>query len=372
MESDDAGPPPKITEVLEAHRGENHIIVLQDFPDPDAISSAYAHQLISAAYDIKCDLVYSGKISHQQNVALVKLLGIELLRLDSTVDWGKYAGAVFVDNQGTTAEETVRHIEEAEIPVLIVVDHHELQQRLAPVFKDIRRTFGATATIYAQYIEQGLLRLEKTRKEHMMAATALLHGIITDTNGLVRAGPEDFHAAAFLSTFRDADLLEQIMNQARPKKTMEVIHRALEKRMAAEGFSIAGVGYLRAEDRDAIAQTADFLVTEENIHTAIVYGIVNGTDCEDMISGSLRTTKITLDPDEFLKETFGKDTAGHYYGGGKASAGGFKIPTGFLSGGDSEEYREQKWLVYDEQIRQKLFAKIGVKSQEAIPIKRAA
>ena len=48
--------------------------------------------------------------------------------------------------------------------------------------------------------------------------------------------------------------------------------------MTAESFSIAGVGYLRAEDRDGIPQAADFLVTEENIHTAVVYGIVTGTE----------------------------------------------------------------------------------------------
>jgi nanoRNase/pAp phosphatase (c-di-AMP/oligoRNAs hydrolase) len=359
-----------MSDLLGAHRGEKHIIVLQDFPDPDAISSAFAHQLISAAFEIKCDIVYSGKISHQQNIALVKLLGIELLRFDSSIDWRKYAGAIFVDNQGTTAEETVRSLEGAGVPALVVVDHHETQQRLTPVFKDIRRTFGATATIYAEYLEQGLLKMDKSRKEHLMAATALTHGIITDTNGLVRAGPEDFHAAAFLSNFRDPELLEQIMNQARPKRTMEVIHRALENRVGAEGFSIAGVGYLRAEDRDAIPQTADFLVTEENIHTAIVYGIVTASELEEAIIGSLRTTKITIDPDELLKEALGRDATGLYYGGGKISAGGFRIPIGFLSGEESEEYREQKWQVYDERIKQKLFAKIGVKSHESAPSKR--
>ena len=133
-----------------------------------------------------------------------------------------------MDNQGTTAEEIVRHLEEAGVPALVVVDHHELQHRLEPACQDIRRTSGATATIYAEYLEQGIVQMDKSRKEHVMAATALTHGIITDTNGLTRAGPEDFHAAAFLSRFRDPDLLEQIMNQSRPKKTMEVIHRALE------------------------------------------------------------------------------------------------------------------------------------------------
>jgi nanoRNase/pAp phosphatase (c-di-AMP/oligoRNAs hydrolase) len=118
--------------------------------------------------------------------------------------------------------------------------------------------------------------MDKSLREHVMLATALTHGIITDTIGLTRASREDFHAAGFLSDFRDADLLQQIMNQARPKKTMEVIHRALEDKVTVESFFIAAVGYLRAEDRDAIPQTTDFLVTEENIHTAVVYGIVTG------------------------------------------------------------------------------------------------
>lgn len=369
MTTDNNPPLPKLAEVLDAHRGENHVIVLQDYPDPDAISSAFAHQLISASFDIRCDIVYSGRISHPQNVALVKLLGIELVRADNAPDWKKYAGAVYVDGQGTTAEATVRHLEEAGVAALAVVDHHELQQRLEPSFKDIRRNYGSTASIYAEYLEQGLVQMDKSRKEHIMVATALTHGIITDTNGLTAAGPEDFHAAAFLSNYRDADLLQQIMNQSRSKKTMETIHRGLENRVTAESFSIAGVGRLRAEDRDVIPQVADFLVTEENIHTAIVYGIVACGDHDEDIVGSLRTTKLTLDPDEFIKDAFGKDAAGNFYGGGKASAGGFKIPVGFLSGGDGDAHSEKKWQVFDEQIKQKLFAKIGVKETEAAPAK---
>jgi len=349
---------------LSAHQGERHLIVLQDYPDPDAISSALAHQLISAAFDIKCDIVYTGKISHQQNVALVRLAGIELVRFQPALDLKQYAGAVFVDNQGTTAEEIVRHLEEAGLPTLVVVDHHELQHRLKPLFTDIRKGVGATATIYADYLEGGLVPMDQSRKDHVMVATALMHGIITDTNGLTRARPEDFHAAAYLSRYRDPDLLDAVMNQARSKQTMEVIKRGLENRGTAEGFSVAGIGYLRAEDRDAIPQVADFLVTEENIHTAIVYGIVTGPEKEEVIIGSLRTLKITLDPDDFIKDVFGKDAAGFHYGGGKKSAGGFQVSVGFLAGGEDEQYRDHKWTVFDEQIKQKLFAKIGLKRQD--------
>jgi nanoRNase/pAp phosphatase (c-di-AMP/oligoRNAs hydrolase) len=116
------------------------------------------------------------------------------------------------------------------------------------------------------------------------------------------------------------------------------------------------VGYLRYEDRDAIPQAADFLVTEENVHTAVVYGIVHDEDEEiEVVIGSLRTSKLTLDPDEFLKEALGQDGQGRFYGGGRNMAGGFEIPIGFLSGAnDNAEYTKLKWEVFDSQIKQKL------------------
>lgn len=349
----------KLAEILAAHRDEKHVIVLHDYPDPDAISAAYAHRLISAEFGIETDILYYGKISHQQNIALVKLLGFNLLHFEPTLDLGQYQAAVFVDGQGTTAEEIVKALEAAGVPPLIVVDHHEAQERLKPEFSDIRRT-GAVATIYAKYLEQSLVALDKSNKEHVLAATALMHGLISDTNGFIQANTEDFQAAGFLSWFTDVELLGQIMRQSRPKQVMEIIRRALGDRVTVESFSIAGIGYVRAEDRDAIPQAADFLLTEENIHTAIVYGIVVGTNREEKLIGSLRTSKITLDPDEFLKEVLGQDETGRYYGGGKMLAGGFEIPIGFLSGDPDDEYRRLKWQVYDNQVKQKLFKKIGV------------
>jgi len=351
-----------IGEILASHRGERHVVVIQDFPDPDAISSAYAHKLISAENDIEVDILYSGKISHPENLALVKLLEMDLISYSDVEDMSQYQGAIFVDNQGTTCETLLKALEAARVPALVVVDHHDLQERLKPEFSDIRHV-GAAATIYADYLERGLLDLDKSQREHVVAATALMHGIITDTGGFIHAGAEDFQAAGFLSQFHDAGVLAQVMNQSRPRQTMEVIQRALGNRIVSESYSIAGIGYFRAEDRDAIPQAADFLLTEENIHTAIVYGIVTSDDRQETLIGSMRTSKITLSPDDFIKEVLGRNTDGRPYGGGKASAGGFEIPIGFLSGDYSEEYRQLKWQVYDQQMKHKLFAKIGIEQK---------
>ncbi len=351
-----------LREILEKHHGEKHIIILHEFPDPDAISCANIHRLISAQFGINTDIVYSGKISHQQNIALVKLLGVDLILYSEALDMRQYQGAVLVDHQGTTVEEILCALEAARVPAIAIIDHHELQDRLSAEYSDIRR-LGATATIYTQYLQGGLLELDKNRREHIIAATALMHGILTDTAGFIRAGPEDLQAAATLSPYRDADVLSQIMSQARSKQVMELIRRALGNRLIVENYSISGVGYLRSEDRDAIPQAAEFLLTEENVHTAIVYGIVKDDDQAESLIGSIRTVKITLDPDEFIKAVFGKNEEGRYYGGGKTSAGGFNIPVGFLVGDHGEKFQEMKWEVYDAQIKYKILDKLGIERE---------
>jgi nanoRNase/pAp phosphatase (c-di-AMP/oligoRNAs hydrolase) len=140
---------------------------------------------------------------------------------------------------------------------------------------------------------------------------------------------------------------------------MDVVHAALASRVVRDNCSLAGVGYLRYEDRDAIPQAADFLLTEENVHTAIVYGLVIGGRRE-MIIGSLRTKKETLNPDAFLKEALGGPQAGRYYGGGRREAGGFEIAIGFLADSHDDEFMRLKWRLYDEQVKRKLWARLGV------------
>lgn len=347
--------------ILDRHRGDRQLVLLQDFPDPDALSSAWAYKLIAEQFDIQCDIAYAGTLSHQENIALVRLTGIPLLRWPCQMgktkdrDLGAYQGCVLIDNQGTTCQ-LMEQVRQAKIPIVAIIDHHSLQEGLQAEFTDIRVNTRATATMFTQYIQGGLLTLDSSVGDHVKCATALMHGVRSDTNRLMQAQEEDFLAAAFLSRFYDSQLLNTVLLSSRSKQVMDVIERALKNRCIYNNFSIAGVGYLRYDDRDAIPQAADFLVTEENVHTAVVYGILHDEDDEvELIVGSLRTTKITLDPDEFIKEAFGQDTQGRFFGGGRSQAGGFEIPMGFLSGlNENGEYAKLKWSVYDTQIKQKL------------------
>ncbi len=354
----------KLQQLLERHREEKHIIVIQDFPDPDALSSAWAYQLIAEQYSIQCDIVYAGTLSHQENIALVKLTGLPAKRWGVQTlkerDLSLYQGCVLMDSQGTNSQ-LMPLVKQANIPILIVIDHHSKQEEIQAEFIDIRPQMRATATILTQYLQAGLLDFNNLNPIHVKCATSLMHGIRSDTINLLQAQEADFLAASYLSRIYDPQLLNSVLQSARSRRVMEVIERSLKNRSIQNNFSIAGVGYLRYEDRDAIPQAADFLVTEENIHTAIVYGIVHDAANDvELIIGSLRTNKLTLDPDEFLKETLGQDTQGRYYGGGRNMAGGFEIPVGFLSGFHNQaDYIKLKWEVFELQIKQKFIRLIN-------------
>ena len=115
----------------------------------------------------------------------------------------------------------------------------------------------------------------------------------------------------------------------------------------------AGVGYVREEDRDGIGQCADYLLHREGIDTVIVYGVVGN----EWIDGSLRTRSHTLDPDRWIKDVFGQDKNGQFYGGGRKDKGGFQIPLGVFA---NVSDKELLWILIKKTIDELFYDKIGV------------
>jgi len=347
--------------MLEQHAGERHAIIIQNYPDPDAISSAFAHKVMAKKYNITCDILYNGVVSHQENKALISLLDIELIRYTEATPLDVYDHTVFIDNQGVTSSLT-KLFAKANITPLIIMDHHEHQGVISAELEIIAKT-GATATLYTQLIQNGAIEFKKTDGLSKAIATALMHGIRSDTITFLNGHKEDYQAATFLSEYYDEEALLTITNQSRSRTVMNIVQKALENRVINNGFSLSGIGYLRLEDRDSIPQAADFLLTEEDVHTTLVFGIVIEEKEQEILTGSFRTSKLTMDTDQFLKNVFGQNTAGEFYGGGRKQAGAFEIPIGFLSGELDPSFSQNKWELYNSMVRQRIFKQIGVENQ---------
>jgi nanoRNase/pAp phosphatase (c-di-AMP/oligoRNAs hydrolase) len=355
----------ELIEVLEERRGEHHLIILPNYPDTDAIAAAFAHRLLSAEYDIKVTIIYSGNIRPRQNVALIRLLGIDILPFRDDLEFSKFSAALMVRKGESVAPEIRRAIEQARLPIFLNLDQmNSLEQKDGEVSNSQKS--DTISTHYAALIQKGLINLDRSRKDHGAVATALLFGIHSSTENFVAANEADLIAASFLSRFRDAELLEYVMSQVRSKYVMEIIRRALGNRITAENYSIAGIGYLRAEDREAISQAAEFLLTEENVHTAIVYGILQYDNLDEILVGAVCTSKLTLYPLEFIEELFGKYIREDQKEANLIAEDSFNIPIGFLSGNHTEPFKDLKWQVYDTKMKHILFEKIGIKMDAVI------
>ena len=339
----------KLIETLDNARGSNVCITIIGHPDPDSIASAMALKRLFRNFDIKSTMLFFDRVSHPENRALINTIEADMHLYDDSFDLSEFDYLSFVDSQNPTLPIRVNNLP----PTLVFVDHHKAVGGFEAGFIDIREHAGATASIFAEYFEHSTLGLESGSVSDAHIATALMHGIRTDTDNLLLGSSIDFRAGAYLRNFTDLELLRVISKQSVTARTMEVIQRGLNNKVIRGTFLLAGVGFVREEDRDGIALTADFLLRYEGVETALVFGIVNG----GAVDGSLRSTSPTIDPDSWLKSVFGTDNAGKPFGGGRRGKGGFRIPLGLFARCHD---RDALWSIGKKTIEDLVFEKIGV------------
>ena len=334
-------------EALQHAKGSHVLIALRGHPDPDGIACAMAQAHIGQRLGVSMTIGYCHELSHRENRALVKLLGVELRKIKSVRDAGAVDYIALVDAYDVDPE-----LADAEgIEVLTIVDHHRAPAPPKARFVDLRLEAAATATIFSEYLAE-LAPLDPDVEEDRRIATALMHGLATDTDDFVLARGADFRAAAAIAEVCDRDLLADLSRRLIAPSAMDVIARALASLVVRRNFARAGVGFVSDSDRDTIAQAADFLVRREDIDTVVVYGVVG----ERFIEGSLRTHSPSVDPAVWLEQAFGHDDKGRAYGGGRRDKGGFRIPIGFL--GRSTD-RAQLWTLVEHAARTALLKQLG-------------
>lgn len=339
-------PPPReaLERVLSGIQGEPLVVLLQGHPDPDAIGAALAHQRICESLGVPATIAHVLPVSHRENRALVKLLSIEMHQLGSPHELSNYKYFSLVD---TSTPETSIDLP-ADLKLLTVVDHHTRVggPRVEAPFVDMRPHYGATCTMYAEYLQAGLAPLTGERREDSRIATGLLFGIQTDTDDFSLATPADFAAAAYAKAYCDLDILKRVGRRTVSASAMSVLGQGLANLKVIRDFAYAGVGIVPLQDRDAIGGAADYILMREDIDTVLVYGIV-----DDRVDGSLRTNSPSVDPAVFIQTAFGRDRDGKPYGGGRADKGGFQIPLGLLAECDDTD---RLWVLVQEMIESRL------------------
>ena len=343
----------ELLETLEMARGKRLLICIKGYPDPDNIATSLALSHMAANFDIQSTIVHFDQISHHENRALVKKLDLDIEEFSDQFDYTSYDYFAINDSQNT--ELPIKIPESCEL--LVFVDHHKRLGTIKGHFVDIRESAGSTSAIYGEYLRDPRFSFSGDSSEGSRIATALMHGVRSDTDNFVNAMPIDYKASEFFSQYVDKDLLSLISRQSIPAKTMDLTQIALQRKDVKGTFMFSGVGYVREEDRDGIGQCADYLLNREGIDTVVVYGVVGG----EFVDGSLRTNSHVLDPDKWIKDVFGQDQHGVFYGGGRKDKGGFQIPLGVF--GKCSD-RELLWILIKKTIDELFYDKIGVEDPE--------
>ncbi|QXO19019.1 DHH family phosphoesterase [Vibrio ostreae] len=175
------------------------IVQAHDFPDHDALSSAFALAYLLRKQGLNPFITYNGFIDRISLRNLIHWLNIPIVQ-PHQLTLTPNDKIIVVD--GCIGEKNVTDFPGLEVGV---IDHHQVNAPDFVWFADIRPDYGSTATIMVEYFNQ--FGLEIPAK----IATALLVGLTFDTANFTRAvGAADINALLQLQAKADMTMVNRI------------------------------------------------------------------------------------------------------------------------------------------------------------------
>ena len=277
---------------LRAHfyDAERVLILMQDDPDPDAIVSAFALKTLLGRTRTSAPMCTFGTITRPENVAMCKILEIEVEAIDAGA-LDQFDRVAMVDVQPSFLEE---RFEEGDL----VIDHHPIEHPIHARIKDVRPSYGATSTIMVEYLRAADIKISQR------LATALLYGIKSDTLGLERGGTKaDLEAFSYLYLLANHNALRRIERPELSQDALDVLARGLAKRRVVQGVFFSHLG--RVATVDLIPQFADFGLQAEGVQWSVVSGVVG-----DEVHVSVRNVGYVKSAGDVTRAAFGDLGAG--------------------------------------------------------------
>lgn len=295
------------------------LVYIQGSPDPDALASALVIKTLCETLGLRADLVASMQPSLSQNRDIIKKFHVPLKiekHLDKLSSFDAYA---IVDYQSAEIQGLT-----GKIPCVLHLDHHEpAQHHIHADVRCIDENAGSTSTILALAFKES----DETGYEEVLLKTGslLVLGIQTDTDKTVHAGDLDFDALAYLASYANRKLVDEIIGIPISEVTLAVLERANRQKAVYKDWLIAGVGYIGEKERDSIAITADYLLGSEKLTTVVVFAIVEKKEGRGYtLDVSVRSRDANFEMDYFIKEITPT-------GGGRKYKGAFQVNLDFFT-----------------------------------------
>ena len=237
--------------------GDRIAVVLQDDPDPDAMSSAMALRALLGRNKQTTPLFSFTPVTRPENRTMEHLLDIEVLPA-STEELATFDKIAMVDVQPPFFGGKLPRAD-------IVIDHHPGYEGGIAPFEDVRTKYGATATIMTEYMITANERISER------LATALLYGIRSDTLLLSRRVTEDdIQAFTHLYPLANYSMLKLIDRPELPVSFAQILSRAMKRLVVRDGLIVLNLGTVERDD--LIVQMADFCLQFEGVEWVAIAG----------------------------------------------------------------------------------------------------
>lgn len=295
----------KLSDLVALCQGYPVYIQTHNFPDPDAIASAFGLQKLLAAYGVESRLCYDGKIDKLSASKMLSAFRMEMSPYESLIaDMKETDRIICVDTQKHAGNVTDFIGDE-----VACIDHHPTFVPVEYKYQDIRMT-GACATLIAEYYALSGIAPDRD------VATALLYGLKMDTLNLTRnVTALDIEMLGYLFPYCDPDTLADLERNNMEFTDLKAYGAAIEN---IELYDKVGISYVPFTCPAAlVAILSDFILALVEVEVAIVASFR-----EDGIKLSVRSE----DPEVHAGNLLHKALLGIGNGGGHATMGG-----GFIS-----------------------------------------
>lgn len=229
--------------------------------DPDAVASALTVKRL-LRYKVKRVVVaYPNEIRRLNNVVMLDLLKIQMERLH-TVKVGDFNKKVMLDSQPS-------HLPVFEnIQFDAVIDHHPASRGWEAGFVDIRKDYGATASMMVEYLRAAAM------KPSVALATALFYAIKVDTQNFEKkATLADAISFRYLFNIANQNLVRKIELSAFRRSELNYYKTALAEMKVSKQRLYSHVG--RVPSPDVLVLIADFFNQVHEVSWVFVSGVHN-------------------------------------------------------------------------------------------------
>lgn len=247
-------------------------VLMHNNPDPDAMACALAVDRLAQDCGVSSEIVYPGRIAHDENRAFRAVLNVEFKQIDHAreIEGDKVVLVDQFEPRGVKDGETI-------VPSA-VIDHHDPNGKYPSniEFCDIRENVGACSSILSGYLQDQDLLDAEPEKNRVSSdlATALYHGIKSDTDDISQSVSDlDFASINLLYQNIDEEKLYRISNPKVDGNSLETKARSIMGRDVRGPFAVSDVGDV--QNTDSIPQAADELIRLEGVSAAVVMGLCN-------------------------------------------------------------------------------------------------